>query len=46
MIHDGDEGGGGGKIVNHDLPCVIMEKAVMKVGNSGKISREKETALM
>lgn len=37
---------GGKKSVNHDLPSLITEKIVMKVGDSGKISQEKETALM
>lgn len=40
------EGGGWGGSVNHDLPSLITEKIVMKVGDSGKISQEKETALM
>lgn len=34
------------KSVHHDLPPLITEEIVMKVGDSGKISREKETALV
>lgn len=34
------------KSVHHDLPPLITEGIVMKVGDSGKTSREKETALV
>lgn len=37
---------GGKKSVNHDLTSLITQKIVIKVGDSGKISQQKETALM
>lgn len=46
MILDHYDGGEEKKSVHHDLPPLITEEIVTKVGDSGKISREKETALV